>query len=280
MKRGRQSPRKARRSGPKATLLYAWAVPAYASSSPVDHTWVTSYDNRVTPYADVQQVAADGEFYWYCWGSFHSWGGTPNDRTGFLGQQLGNLALAQCLVEANADSRIVPAARGTIFTYGFDGVCHQLANQVLYSTGTGNAEPLTVRKARGYMASVFIYGTYGLQEAAWRNQIARCGGQPIEPPEATPDGSPRTRCSSARTIGRFRSTCSRSPEERGPEIAQRPACVACRRAAIFRAAVAGSHCAGCRPAERPKSAYAGPGRQATRAAEVRGDIRVPARSEN
>ena len=183
MKRGRQSPRKARRSGPKATLLYAWAVPAYASSSPVDHTWVTSYDNRVTPYADVQQVAADGEFYWYCWGSFHSWGGTPNDRTGFLGQQLGNLALAQCLVEANAEFSIVPAARGTIFTYGFDGVCHQLANQVLYSTGSGNAEPLTVRKARGYMASVFIYGTYGLQEAAWRNQIARCGGQPIEPPE-------------------------------------------------------------------------------------------------
>ena len=27
------------------------------------------------------------------------------------------------------------------------------------------------------MASVFIYKTYGLQETAWLNQIAKCGGQ-------------------------------------------------------------------------------------------------------
>jgi hypothetical protein len=157
--------------------LFAWAVPAFASNSPVDHTWVTTYDNRVSPYANVEQVAAVSEFYWYCWGSFHASGGTPNDPTGFLGQQSGNLALARCLVEPNADSRTVPAARGTIFTYGVDGVCHQLANQVLYATGAGDAAPLTVSKARGYMASVFIYKTYGLQETAWLNQIAKCGGQ-------------------------------------------------------------------------------------------------------
>lgn len=192
MKRGRQLPRKAPRSRLKTTLLYAWAVPAFATNSPVDHTWVTTYDNRVTPYADVKQVAAAGEFYWYCWGSFHAVGGTPNDLSGFLGQQSGDLALAQCLVQANADSRTVPAARGTIFTYGLDGVCHQLANQVLYSTRAGNASPLTVSRARGYMASVFIYGTYGLQQSAWWNQIAKCGGQP--PGEslmaATAEGAP------------------------------------------------------------------------------------------
>src|SRR6266536_1898251 len=95
-----------------------------------------------------------------------------------------------------ADSR---AARGTIFTYGIDGVCHQLANQVLYSTTIGGAAPLTVRNARGYMASVFVYGTYGLQHAAWWNQILRCGGHPLQLPggpamvaaEGAPAGTPQ-----------------------------------------------------------------------------------------
>ena len=188
----KRSPKKRAKPSPRATpraaaptTLFAWAVPAFATNSPVDHTWVTTYDNRVNTYANVQDVAAAGEFYWYCWGSFHASGGTPGNPTGFLGQQPGNLALAQCLVAPNADSSTVPAARGTIFTYGMDGVCHQLANQVLYATGAGGAAPLTVRGARGYMASVFIYKTYGLQETAWLHQIARCGGrQPPGPPMA------------------------------------------------------------------------------------------------
>lgn len=191
MKRVKQSQRESRR--PKTeTTLFAWAVPAFTASAPVDHTWVTTYDARVTPYPSIEEVAAAGEFYWYCWGSFHASGGTPNNPTGFLGQQSGNLVLARCLVDPNADSRTVPAARGTIFTYGVDGVCHQLANQVLYATGTAGAAPLTVCEARGYMASVFIYKKYGLQEEAWLNQIAKCGGQlPGGPPmAATAPGTP------------------------------------------------------------------------------------------
>jgi hypothetical protein len=152
--------------------LYAWAVPAFSAGSPVDHTWVTTYDNRVTVYPTDAAVAAAGEDYWYCWGSFHQNGGTPVNPTGFLRSQSGNLGLAQCLVQSNADSITTPAARGTIFVYGVDGVCHQLANQVLYAT-TG---PLTVSLARGYMASSFIYGTYGLQHAAWAAKIAACSG--------------------------------------------------------------------------------------------------------
>ncbi len=162
--------------------LYAWVVPAWFTESPVDHTWVTTYDNRVKVYATDQQVAAAGESYWYCWGSFQATGGTPNNNTAFLGQQNGDLALANCLVAPNADSQTVPAARGTIFTYGVDGVCHQLANQVLYATGVGAAAPLTVKGARGYMVSTFLYGTYGVQHAAWANQIGRCGGQPVHVP--------------------------------------------------------------------------------------------------
>jgi hypothetical protein len=167
---------------PGSTTLYAWTVPAFTSGSPVDHTWVTDYDNRINAYPTDAEVAAAGQFYWYCWGAFHPVGGTPTNASGFLGSQVGNLALAQCLVQANADSRTTPAARGTIFVYGVDGVCHQLANQVLYATGAGAAGPLTVRLARGYMASTFIYGTYGLQHAAWASKIAACSGTRLAPP--------------------------------------------------------------------------------------------------
>lgn len=160
----------------KTIPLFAWAVPAFTTNSPVDHTWVTSYDNRTSPYPNIQAVVSAGQYYWYCWGAFHAKGGTPGNADGFLGQQSGDLALAQCLVAANADSQVVPAARGTIYTYGVDGVCHQLANQVLYATGIGGAAPLTVSGARGYMASAYIYGTYGGQHAAWANKIASCGG--------------------------------------------------------------------------------------------------------
>ena len=91
--------------------------------------------------------------------------------TGALGSQAGNLALARCLVQSNADSRSAPAARGTIYVYGVDGVCHPLANQVLYAT---SGTRLTVNKARGYFFSTYLYGTYGLQHAAWASKIASC----------------------------------------------------------------------------------------------------------
>ncbi|WP_316229472.1 hypothetical protein [Bradyrhizobium sp. SZCCHNR1070] len=166
-----------------STTLYAWTVPAYSSGSPVDHTWVTTYDNRTSVYQTDADVIAAGQFYWYCWGSFHPTGGTPVNPTGFLGSQGGNLAFAQCLVLANADSRTTPAARGTIFVYGVDGVCHQLANQVLYATGSATTSALTVRGARGYMVSTFLYGTYGLQHAAWAAKIAACSSVRL-PPQA------------------------------------------------------------------------------------------------
>lgn len=156
------------------TILYAWAVPAYFSESPVDHTWVTTYDNRANHYSDIQAIINAGQFYWYCWGSFHPQGNTPDDPTGYLGSQNGNLGYEQCLVGANADSSSSPAARGTIFTYGVDGVCHQLANQVLYAPRGNGVNPLTVSKARGYHASNFLYGTYGLQHSAWQNKQSTC----------------------------------------------------------------------------------------------------------
>jgi hypothetical protein len=39
--------------------LYAWATPAFINGSPVDHTWVATYDNRETAYENVGWSAAD-----------------------------------------------------------------------------------------------------------------------------------------------------------------------------------------------------------------------------
>lgn len=154
------------------TTLFAWVTPAFWSGSPLDHTWVTTYNSNLNPYPNIADVIAAGEDLWYCWGSFHAAGNPP----GMLASRAGNLALAKCLVEPNADSSTTPAARGTIFTYGIDGVCHQLANQVLYATGTPANPPLTVKGARGYSLSSFLFGTYGLQTSAWHTKLQGCMG--------------------------------------------------------------------------------------------------------
>jgi hypothetical protein len=76
-----------------------------------------------------------------------------------------------------------------VFAYGFDGVCHQLANQVLYASGIGGLRPLTVAPARGYMASTFFYGTYGLRQTEWVDRIRSCSGG-LPGPTAQTGGSP------------------------------------------------------------------------------------------
>ncbi len=139
-----------------------------------DHTWVTSYDNRAHPYRDTAAVELAGQDYWYCWGGFYQRGGTPSPADGLVGLQAGRYDAARCLAGSNVDCSVNFAARGTIFTYGVDGICHQLANQVLYATALGGAEPLTVSQANGYWVSCGIYGAYGLQHSAWRNKIAIC----------------------------------------------------------------------------------------------------------
>ena len=92
--------------------LYAWAVPALLDESPLDHTWVTCYDNRNTVYQDVSGVVAAGEDCWFCWGDFYPQGGTSRYTDG-----TGDLQLSRCLVASNVDCWSSFAARGTIFTY-------------------------------------------------------------------------------------------------------------------------------------------------------------------
>jgi hypothetical protein len=171
------------------TTLYAWATPAFSSDSPVDHTWVTDYDNRVDPYANITDVENAQANYWYCWGVFHIQGSSSEQPQGYLGSASGDFALAQCLCLPNKESDSIPPhnrpnACGTIYYYGLDGVCHQLANQVLWATGGTSSSPLTVALARGYRASSFIYGTYGILHHDWKANISRCAAAP--PPPSSP----------------------------------------------------------------------------------------------
>jgi hypothetical protein len=156
--------------------LYAWVTPAFVPGAPVDHTWITTYDNRVIQFDSAKAAASHRQQYWFCWGDFHRNGATPTYPDGALGSAAEAGTSSSCLVLPNADSRIVPEARSTVFTYGVDGVCHQLANQVLLTTN----QPLTVVGARGYIASAFIYGTYGLQHTAWAAKQQACGLADVE----------------------------------------------------------------------------------------------------
>ena len=162
--------------------LFAWAVPTPFEESPVDHTWVTDYDNRQTPYPDINAVIAAQAIYWYCWGDFHVQGRSHQVPQGFLGSRAGDVSWANCLCASNAPSNTNGPTCGTIFHYGVDGVCHQLANQVLWAT-SGNGSALTVALARGYHLSSFFYGTYGLTHAAWSARKLQCAPQQVRVPE-------------------------------------------------------------------------------------------------
>ena len=153
--------------------LFVWARPISLPGIPWDHTWVTTYDNRNFAYPNIQAIVAAGESYWYAWGDFHAAGGTPENTSGFLGHQPGVLVAAKCISTPNVDCRSVPSARGCIFSFGIDGVCHQLSNQILYATRVPGRPIFTVSEARGYKESSFLYGTYGLQTTAWAKMSLR-----------------------------------------------------------------------------------------------------------
>ncbi len=148
---------------------YAWARPAVHPNVVADHTWVTDFDIEANNYATIENVLVDGANFWFCWGDFHGSGRT-------VGSQNFDHHWAACLVRPNTRCQVNSGAKGTVFTYGVDGVCHQLSNQVLYSTKIGDASPLTVYNARGYRLSSYIYGTYGLQTAALMAKVRECLG--------------------------------------------------------------------------------------------------------
>lgn len=155
-----------------SNTLYAWVHPL-AIDPWLDHTWVTNYEPP--PVYNEPSDLPSGALYWYCWGEYHpeGEGGTGPNEPGGIGYADGDVTVSSCICAPNDTS-----AHGSIFYYGIDGVCHQLANQVLFST-TG---PLTVKNARGYWISSLLYGTYGLNTSDWIALVTKCAGAAQSPP--------------------------------------------------------------------------------------------------
>ena len=148
---------------------FIWVTPAFSRYSPLDHTWVTSYDNRITSYPDIHAVNSAGELYWYCKGDFHKNGGTPNHHDGFIYSRYLSEDVAKCLVENN-----LPEGTGTIKRYGIHGVCHQITNQVIYTKSTGLPDLLLSKGVRGYALSTTVYGKYGRRKNEWYEKTVEC----------------------------------------------------------------------------------------------------------
>ena len=152
--------------------LYVWVNPL-KSAPLVDHTWVTDYNITTKNYPKHP----DGKNYWYCWGSYHK-----SAQHGMLLSVSGTLKHAKALVLSNVKPPPEPMARparqdGSITFYAIDGLCHQVANQILYSTGMDGTVPDRVSDARGYHLATFFYRNYGLNDRLWnKNRKTHCPG--------------------------------------------------------------------------------------------------------
>lgn len=153
-------------------ILRAWANPL--SFAPFfDHTWVTDYPFTNNQYPSIGDIP-EGANYWYCWGIYHpsGEGGVDHHPNGAIGEAAGNKDIATSLVTSNTPPPEQPGVPdqpqdGSITFYAVDGVCHNVANQVLFATGGEGVEPVRVREARGYDVSSFLYTNYGLNTSGW-----------------------------------------------------------------------------------------------------------------
>lgn len=167
-----------------ADKLYVWANPLQHLKR-FDHTWVTSYD---APFSCTK----DGppQHYWYCWGECHAVG--PKTTPRLLGKAPADLGIARCLCQPDDPiSRPGRKSVGGVNFYGVQGVCHQLANRVLFATTT--TPPLTVLGAHGFDDSRNLYGTYGKNVREWRNRVKRCTGRDIAFPTVSEEFMTRLR---------------------------------------------------------------------------------------
>ena len=84
----------------------------------------------------------------------HAWG-CHGRNAGGLSVCSGDaiIQFAECLADADGEAGI---------DYGITGLCHQIANRILYPSGK------TVISARGARLSVVVYGLYGLDPQTFR----------------------------------------------------------------------------------------------------------------
>lgn len=150
-------------------IYFVWANPLTIDKD-LDHTWATTYDPVATCPPDTQNGA-----YWYCWGICHMTG-SYNPTARQLHYGTGDYDLASCICEPNKEDNHA----GIPGWYGQWGVCHQVANRILYATTGPDGQKMNVEGAHGYWLSHFLYGTYGGPDGNWQTVLAGCGVTPSE----------------------------------------------------------------------------------------------------
>lgn len=152
------------------TKLYIWANPLKVTSF-LDHTWVTTYD----PVAACPPDTSNGD-YWFCWGICHM-SGQYNPQARLLNSREGKMELATCISSPNDKDDHA----GITGMYGLHGVCHQVANRILFSTENEHEAPLLVDGAHGFWLSYLLYGDYGGKDDNWEQVQMQCGVVSIRP---------------------------------------------------------------------------------------------------
>jgi hypothetical protein len=149
--------------GTKEGVLVAWASPLFGTIRFADHTWVTTYEKATA-------CSPPNEDYWYCTGGCRDTT-APSTVARELGLWRADLQLARCIAQPNSQTFAAgpPTAR---IRYLKDGVCHQIANRILYAASDEGVAP-TVEGARGYGVTVFFFGKYGTS-SQWRQLLQDC----------------------------------------------------------------------------------------------------------
>ncbi|NIY85452.1 hypothetical protein [Vibrio hepatarius] len=121
--------------------LFAWGNTTKIGA--FDHTWVTTYSKG--------QGVPDKSLgdYWYCWGD-------PHFKATLFGESESGGDFARIVAKPNDPQESVN------IKYGFDGVCHQMANRLLmFTKSKATGKPIVVSDASGYQLSKAMYGVYG-----------------------------------------------------------------------------------------------------------------------
>lgn len=152
------------------TFVYVWANPL-KSFGILDHTWVVTYN----PIQVCPPDTSKGD-YWYCWGICHETG-KFNPKARLLHVSRADMKLANCISKPNDKEDHA----GITSWYGRYGVCHQVANRILFSVATDIKLPLLVNGAHGFWLSHLLYGNYGGSKGNWENVQQKCGVVRIQP---------------------------------------------------------------------------------------------------
>lgn len=133
----------------------------------LDHTWITDYEISNTATGFTQPISITDR-YWFCWGKFHAAvdrNQNPKGGLYFQGPLKADMEEAGCICKPSVKRyKTKPSwPHGQIpGFYGFHGVCHQVANRILWSAGVQpDGSRITVKGVRGWQISQFVYGDYG-----------------------------------------------------------------------------------------------------------------------